>query len=70
MNSDFFGDGVHQPGQVQKYLEKIGVEAFDEDEMKILTDFAFEQDELCKTVKNLGRRATPHGQPGKPSSLA
>eukprot|EP00913_Durusdinium_trenchii_P017546 g16487.t1 len=40
-------------GHVEKDLEKIGVEQFAEDDMQILTDFAFEHDELSKTVRNL-----------------
>lgn len=38
---------------VAKGLEKIGVELFDEEEMKILTEFAFKHDELSKTVRIL-----------------
>lgn len=40
-------------GRVAKNLEKIGVEPFDEDEMQVLMDFAFEHDELSKTVRYL-----------------
>ena len=40
-------------GHVEKDLEKIGVEPFEQDEMQVLTDFAFEHDELSKTVRNL-----------------
>lgn len=43
-------------GHVEKDLEKIGVEQFAEDDMQILTDFAFEHDELSKTVRYLASK--------------
>lgn len=40
-------------GHLERGLEKIGVEPFDEDEMQVLMDFAFEHDELSKVIRNL-----------------
>ena len=51
-------------GRVAKNLEKIGVEPFEEDEMQVLMDFAFEHDELSKTVRLLWTQIdTKHLQP-------
>eukprot|EP00439_Symbiodinium_sp_Y106_P082112 s250_g21.t1 len=43
-------------GSVEKELEKINVQMFPEEEMSVLTDFAFEHNELAKTVKSLASK--------------
>ncbi|CAE7559852.1 unnamed protein product [Symbiodinium natans] len=43
-------------GSVEKELDKISVEQFPEDEMTVLTDFAFEHNDLAKTVRYLASK--------------